>query len=257
MALKRNRGCVATEAANKENEKISNSSTDQNNQNDWIAPDPVVKPTLFSGGGEDPLAQLELYCLSNDTLGTISNANNDSSKKIDVDELLSVAEFLFGQKPLMAALTIVDSRRSLITKLVAPSGRSVHLIRSSSAYIDTNIINNRHDGEHYLCLLSPSQSSRFVPPLRYCSCRSFLEKSTKKAAVLASTLSNSSVVPNTNDEACHDGPPVCKHLLALFLLPYLTAASASHSYEKYRYAYPEVKSITEKEFADFLLDRVL
>ena len=34
MALKRNRGCVATEAANKENEKINNSSTDQNNQTD-------------------------------------------------------------------------------------------------------------------------------------------------------------------------------------------------------------------------------
>ena len=258
-----------------------------NDQPYWIAPDPmtVTIPTLFSGGGEDPLSQLDLYCRShsNSNNSNNNNSNNNSNDGsaattvADADELLSVAEFLFGQKALTAALAIVDSRRSLITKLVAPSGRSIHLVRSSSSLssssktTDTserNMNRNGHrwDGggeDSYLCLLSPSQSSQSLPPLRYCSCRSFLEKSTKRAAALSS-LRTSSAHGNTNsnDENFHDGPPVCKHLLAVFLLPHLATASAvsvtSHSYQSYhQYSYPQIKSITEKEFAGFILDRVL
>ena len=227
----------------------------------WIAPDPVTMPSLFSGGGEDPLAQLDLYCRSHSN----SDATNENQSQnriggvtstvADVDELLSVAEFLFGQKTLTSALAIVDSRRSLITKLVAPSGRFVHTIRSSNssslAAMDANDPNNSRisDGEHYLCLLSPLQS------LRYCSCRSFLEKSTKKVAALRAHKIG------FNDENCHDGPPVCKHLLALFLLPHLVAASEAHSnktsYGHSYSSYPEIKSITEQEFATLVLDRIL
>jgi hypothetical protein len=261
-----------------------------NDQPYWIAPDPmtVTRPTLFSGGGEDPLAQLDLYCRSHSNANNNNNANNNSNNGsatvADADELLSVAEFLFGQKALTTALAIVDSRRSLITKLVAPSGRSVHLVRSSLSSSKTatnasdrnmnmNMNSHRRDGgeDYYLCLLSPSQSSRSLPPLRYCSCRSFLEKSTKRAAALSSLRTSSAhgnashtnnSNSNSNDENFHDGPPICKHLLAVFLLPHLAAASesaaiASNSYQSYRYSYPEIKSITEKEFAGFILDRVL
>ena len=266
---------VMEDASNRSFEKASNENDEDNNegQRAWTAPDPVTRPTLFSGGGEDPLAQLELYCRSH------SNANHSDghgnpiggvTAVADVDELLTVAEFLFGQKALTAALAIVDSRRSLITKLVAPSGRSVHIIRSSSSANSssavggmdvTNDANSLSDGDHYLCLLSPSQSSRFLPPIRYCSCRSFLEKSTRKVAALSSLRTNTSKTNIFNDENFHDGPPVCKHLLALSLLPHLVAASeasASHSYRSsYSYSYPEIKSITEREFAGLVLDRIL
>jgi hypothetical protein len=274
---------------------VSFKDSSTNDQPYWVAPDPmtVTRPTLFSGGGEDPLAQLDLYCRSHSNANNNNNNNNNNSNNgsatattvADADELLSVAEFLFGQKALTAALAIVDSRRSLITKLVAPSGRSIHLVMSSSSSssktmatdtsdrnmaMNMNRNGNRWGGggeDSYLCLLSPSQSSRLLPPLRYCSCRSFLEKSTKRAATLSS-LRTSSAHGNTNsnDENFHDGPPVCKHLLAVFLLPHLAAASASalvasvpsRSYQNYHhYSYPEIKSITEKEFAGFILDRVL
>ena len=231
---------------------------------DWVAPDPVARPSLFSGGGEDPLEQLHIYCQSN---SIAENSKNGSVSVVDTDELLSVAEFLFGPKAMMAALTIVDSRRSLITKLVAPSGRSVHLIQSSSApkpARDTNQTRDTpyDDGNYYLCLLSsPPRSSRSV---RYCSCRSFLEKSTKKASALAAVRTSgkeNGMRMNINDENCHDGPPVCKHLLALYLLPYLAAASTSStsgSYNSgYNTSYPEIKSITEQEFARFILDQAL
>ena len=245
--------------------------------NAWIAPDRVLRPTLFSGGSEDPLAQLDLYCRSHSDTSNKrvkDNAINETPIVSDVDSLLSVAEFLFGQKALNAALAIVDSRRSLVTKLVAPSGRFVHTIRSSSASNPSSamaamdISNQRSplDGEHYLCLLPPSQSSRFLAPVRYCSCRSFLEKSTRKVAALSSLHTRGNLGTNKNcihDESFHDGPPVCKHLLALSLLPHLVAASgasgASDSYNRnsYNYSYPEIKCITEKEFASIVLDRIM
>lgn len=197
-----------------------------------------------------------------------------------------MAEFLFGQKSLSSALSIVDSRHSLITKLVAPSGRFVYAIRSSTttggASLQQHAPNpmletlreNKKDN-YYLCLLSPSQSSRSPPPLRYCSCRSFLEKSTKKIAAVASGLrSNGSNGYNQNNIHTHDendreGTPICKHLLALWLLPHLVASSAMtpsgpdghqppppRSTEQY-YCCPEIKSVTEEDFANLILDRVL
>lgn len=265
------------------NSKIFETKDDENKKddigdpNDWVAPDPLLKLTKFSGGGEDPLAQLDLYCRSHsDTSNNKLNSNFINGPPIvsDVDGLLSVAEFLFGQKALNAALVIVDSRRSLITKLVAPSGRFVHTIRSSSAFNSsptraaTDISNGRNplDGEHYLCLLSPSQSSGFLAPVRYCSCRSFLEKSTRKVAALSLLRTRGDAANSkhgVHDENFHDGPPVCKHLLALSLLPHLVAASgssgASNSYNRnsYNFSYPEIKCITEEEFAGMVLDRII
>ncbi len=279
MALEGDGESMAMSDANGDNFEASKDTNNKDgieNQRAWIGPNPMMRPTLFSGGGEDPLAHLDLYCQSD--FGAKDNSDNGNSQDgataiADADELLSVAEFLFGQKALTAALAIVDSRRSLITKLIAPSGRFVHTIRSSSssssnsssamAVMDVNDANYRHDGEHYLCILSPSQSSRSLPPIRYCSCRSFLEKSTRKVTALSllRTQGNASDNSRFNSENQHDGPPVCKHLLALSLLPHLVAASkasASRSYQNtYSYSYPEIKSITEKEFATLVLDRIL
>ena len=280
MAMQRDRQEVTMENSNSTMSETKADESEQNgvgDPNDWVAPDPVLKPTMFSGGGEDPLAQLDLYCRSHsDTSNNKLNSNsiNESSTVSDVDGLLSVAEFLFGQKALNAALVIVDSRRSLITKVVAPSGRFVHTIRSSSAFnasptreaIDVTNGRNPLDGEQYLCLLSPSQSSGFLAPIRYCSCRSFLEKSTRKVSALSSLRTRGNTANSkhgVHDENFHDGPPVCKHLLALSLLPHLVAASgssgASNFYNRnnYNFSYPEIKCITEKEFAGLVLDRII
>ena len=313
----------------------------------------TTTPSFFSrDGGEDPLSQLDTYCKSKhkqcdeettttkNVIGSsssnisssnnnseipnsatvivpaiVNDSNNDINIKngVDIDELLSVAEFIFGHKTLSSALAIVDSRHSLITKLVAPSGRFVHVIRSSSSsgvatagillqhangnnanannantntaqamlamLHETNNSNHNEDDEYYLCLLSPSQSSRSRPPLRYCSCRSFLEKSNKKALALASISSQGGTTRTgchsynfSNDESLRDGPPVCKHLLALFLLPRLVAASTAtttttvnkhtqtqtnNSNNTSYYCCQEIKSVTEEDFASLILHRIL
>ena len=70
-----------------------------------------------------------------------------------------MTEFLFGTNLLTSTMSVVDNSYNLITELIAPSGRTVHLIRGSKG------------DETYLCLTTGNQY--------YCSCRSFLEKSSK------------------------------------------------------------------------------
>eukprot|EP00536_Pseudo-nitzschia_multiseries_P003389 jgi/Psemu1/284391/fgenesh1_pg.52_\ len=215
-------------------------------------------PSLFSGGAEDPLAQLDTYCRSRSEKfseksmdGSVSVSVSVSVSGPDPDELLSVAEFLFGHKTLSSALAIVDSRHSLITKVVAPSGRFLYVIRSSLSSLSA----------------TAADSSRDTPPLRYCSCRSFLEKSTRKASALASANGGGGGGAGSgngnryheycNDENYQDGPPVCKHLLALFLLPHLVAASTGNNCNVNNYCSQELKSVTEEDFATLILNRVL
>mmetsp|Transcript_3463 Transcript_3463/g.9697 ORF Transcript_3463/g.9697 Transcript_3463/m.9697 type:complete len:264 (+) Transcript_3463:421-1212(+) len=257
----------------------------------------IEMPTslLFSGGAEDPLAQLGSYCAL--SRSETSDKSTDSASGQDLNELLSVAEFLFGHKTLSSALAIVDSRRSLITKITAPSGRFLHAIRSSSsatAIASASAVNEaclqhtnntmqtipatlrersatrKGDEQYYLCLLSsPPQSSQHKHklPLRYCSCRSFLEKSTKRASSLSSArIASGAGFRNgyhhhNNDENYQDGPPVCKHLLALFLLPHLTSGDSSTSQgygnNSYNNCCQEIRSVSEEDFASLILNRVL
>jgi hypothetical protein len=163
-----------------------------------------------------PVYQLERYleCLDENELPATTpngnepnnHANHHSARQ---DEIIRVAEFLFGTTLLTASLTLLDSHESIFTK-VSTMHRSLWLVRGSS-------------DASYLCLLPTKKETALR--LYYCSCRSFLEKTTKKKA----------------DSAL---PEVCKHLLALQLIPVL-GISCPHL------------TLSDKEFAKLVLERTL
>lgn len=86
------------------------------------------------------------------------------------DRILRAADFLLGPSILEGALAILDSRESI--RVLQSPNRSAYLVRGGGFYYCSNEI-------------------------RYCSCRSFLER-TKS-----------------------DPQTVCKHLLAIKLMPYI------------------------------------
>jgi predicted nucleic acid-binding Zn finger protein len=145
----------------------------------------------------DPLSQLNTYLESQ--VNTLPNKNNNP------DEILSVAEFLFGSAPLGSALSLLDG--SGITKVSAPGPyqRSLYLVKGSKG------------SQSYICYTGKENS------IEYCSCRSFLEKATK---------SN-----------CPGQVVLCKHLLALKLMPYLSIKCH------------EVTTSSHEEFATLVMDR--
>jgi hypothetical protein len=193
-----------------------------------------------------------------------------------IDELLMTTEFLYGSKLMTSALTLVDSCRSLITVVVAPSGRVAYLVRGS-----------RGD-ETYLCLLSTSSSSSssssstttttptlsYAGSVHYCSCRSYLESTTnnaKTSGVSPTQHRHQQGTPKRNNNAFTvAGPPICKHLLALKLLPYLEGPTdhrntTTHDNKNHvsstgngtkPWCCPVQKPVTEEEFATLLLNHV-
>lgn len=158
---------------------------------------------------QHPVHQLERYLesLAETTIDPPSTTTNSphSHSTAQQEEILRVAEFLFGTTLLTAALTLLDSHESIFTK-VSSMHRSLWLVRGSG-------------DASYLCFV-PTHNQ--TPNLYYCNCRSFLEKTTKKA-----------------DSAV---PEVCKHLLALQLIPVL-GISCPHL------------TLSDKEFAKLVVDR--
>lgn len=132
------------------------------------------------------------------------------------DEILRVADFLFGTT-LDGALTILDSPAA-ITQVISPS-RSIHLVRASS----TNSQNHRtapnqlqqRAPSSYICIL-PNQND-FLP-MTYCSCHSYFERNKNK-------------------------PGICKHLLAIKLMPHLQVKPCI------------LKTCTEEEFSNLVTSR--
>ena len=165
----------------------------------WNAPQPPAHIL-------QPLYQLDEYLQSQDA---------DCTTNPNVDEILNVAEFLYGNNTLTSALSVLDSSDTNITK-ISSNHQSLFLVKGSSS-------------ESYLCL---SQ-------VGYCSCRSFYEKTTKSTSFFNSTRATST--------ANHKAPPptvsLCKHLLALKLLPYLQVPIR------------QLTTATEEEFANLVLDR--
>ena len=168
-------------------------------ESEWNAP--VPSPQVL-----DPLSQFDAYI---ETLGTDDaddggTADRAADTDVDQDEILNVAEFLFGSKMLFAALALLDDSSGGITKVStcsAPVKRSLFLVRGTQSY---------------LCYLAKENS------IDYCSCRSFLEKATKaRSGVL------------------------CKHLLALKLMPYLSIRCQ------------EITTSSHKEFSKLVMDRTL
>lgn len=124
---------------------------------------------------------------------TDQQGRDSSSIETKHDEILRVAEFLFGNTLLAAALTLLDSYESTFTK-ISSMHRSIWLVRGSG-------------DAAYMCFACGDSTggieSGATPNLYFCNCRSFLEKTTKKT---------------TSDQEL---PELCKHLLALKLIPVL------------------------------------
>lgn len=142
-----------------------------------------------------------------DYLQSLMKNDDDDPTTIPVDakydEIIRVAEFLFGNTLLTAAFTLLDAHESVFTKVTSPH-RSLWLVRGSSDVA-------------YMCFVCDD-----TPDLYYCTCRSFLEKTTKKV-----------------DTAL---PEMCKHLLALKLIPALGITC------------PQL-TLSDSEFAKLVLDR--
>jgi hypothetical protein len=158
----------------------------------------------------NPLCQLEDYLRSLDDDQLILTSSLDDRQ----DEILNVAEFLYGHNLLTSALTLLDACETTVTKF-STAHRSLHLVKGQqqpSKYSEHN-----NNSTTYLCLSSSN--------LEYCSCRSFLEKNAKEK--------NTSV-------------GLCKHLLALKLMPHLSTIAC-----------PQITTVTEEEFANLVLDRTL
>ncbi len=128
---------------------------------------------------------------------------NGDSVDAKYDEIIRVSEFLFGNTLLTAVMTLLDSQQSIFTKVSSPH-RSLWLVRGSG-------------NATYMCFVCDE-----TPDLYYCNCRSFLEKTTK-----------------TVDTKL---PELCKHLLALKLIPAL-GISCPHL------------TLSDTEFAKVVLDR--
>jgi hypothetical protein len=133
------------------------------------------------------------------------------------DKIIRVADFLFGNTLLAAALTLLDSHESTFTK-ISSMHRSIWLVRGSgdAAYMC------------YACgdATSSSTGSDGAPNLYFCNCRSFLEKTTKKT---------------TSDQEL---PELCKHLLALKLIPPLGITCAQ-------------LTVSDSDLAKLVLERTL
>ena len=141
-----------------------------------------------------------------DSLAVANDANHERVIEEKRDQAISVAEFLFGSAMVTAALMLLDNSGSF-TRISSPH-RSLWLIRGSNDLT-------------YMCF-----ACHETPDLYYCSCRSYLEKMTKK---------------NTEEEGL---PELCKHLLALKLIPVLRIEAV------------EV-TVPDKDFAKLVLERTL
>jgi hypothetical protein len=152
-------------------------------------------PMDFPPAGNDPMHLFDSYV-----------QQKNASQCPHDDEILRVADFMFGSATLDGALQVLQP--------VVPGGvgfiRQIRSITSSSCLY----LVRRHGSEsttttHYFCFLPPP-SGNLLHDIVYCSCRSFLERSVK-AHHQQRHRAPSPTRP------C--GPPsvYCKHLLAIRL----------------------------------------
>ena len=179
--------------------------------------------------------------------------NDDKTESfIIVDDILRVAEFLFGANMLQASLLLLDSSSTNITKLsTATSHRSLYVVNGSSSFSSSSSNHHGNSAEQssYMCILGRhnnracddgASTSCYSRPVEYCSCRSFLEKSIKNS----NTFSEGG---GRNQTQHRSMGVICKHLLALKLMPYLMNSTTT--------ACPQITMNTEKEFANLVMAR--
>jgi predicted nucleic acid-binding Zn finger protein len=137
-----------------------------------------------------------------------TGAASEKSLEERRDHVLHVADYLYGGSILEAALAVLDAEGAIRQVCSQPSQRKAFLVRGTS----------RHSGgvpTQYFCLLASSEGGFF-----YCSCRSYFER------------------------AKGDPNGLCKHLLALKLMPVLDC----HCREE---------KVPDAEFSAFILRRML
>jgi hypothetical protein len=185
---------------------------------EWIAPNPPLHP----------LHLLESILESHRT----SETNTSTTQEERQQEILQVADFLYGNM-LTSAMSLLDASERMITKVTAtPSNRTLHLVQGS-----TTPSNRSGAGDVcYLCLVPTQQACNSqtvgMQSIHFCSCRSFWEKS--KVVVLGLDK------PHSGDF------PLCKHLLALKLLPYFQQVQCR-----------QLSTVSDEEFATIVLNNVM
>ena len=236
---------------------------------------PRTHPSLTR---KDYVVELEAH-LNHIVASATTNTDHNSSWAEDqenLNNLLNYLNGLVGTALLHAAIVLLDTALAdvqnhqvnqksevnaiesecLFTKLTAPSGRCVHLVRGSKGE------------ETYLCLLSkqsktiestanqndnaslvskPTTSSTSTRrPTDYCTCRSFFDKATKPESFQCE--------PATMPVQYQS--PLCKHLLALKLVHVLDACSGSSESVSGKFVKNE-RASTETEFSKLILDRTM
>lgn len=139
--------------------------------------------------------------------------------KIHEDDILRTVDFLYG-KTMEGAIAILDvAEKNSISKVVSTSTqRCAYLVKGSAAYSSSR--GKSSNDESYFCLV-PHVSDDV--PIYFCSCRSFLER---------------------NRHSISEGSCLCKHLLAIRLLPVLNVKPFL------------IETMSDDEFANILMQRI-
>jgi hypothetical protein len=134
------------------------------------------------------------------------------------EEVIRVADFLYGGSSLESALGVLDTDGAIRKICSYPSNRQAYLVQGTT----TTTRSGRNNGgatDVYFCLFDPSSPFDDKGGFYYCSCRSFFEKAKSDPLVL------------------------CKHLLALKLMPHLNC-------------FCQVEEVSDSAFASLLMRQV-
>ncbi|GKY95318.1 hypothetical protein MPSEU_000493600 [Mayamaea pseudoterrestris] len=168
-----------------------------------------IDNTMVASSAPSPLHVLQCYLAS---VTPCDKEDNHAIQQETHDQLLRVADFLYNSC-MEGALSILDHEPPLITQVVsAASQRSLYLVQGSSH-------KSRSSNETYLCYTSPDVNDSLS--MHHCSCRSFWERSRNSGSAT-----------------------LCKHLLALHLLPGLNGK------------FHTLQIASDEEFANIVLSRL-
>lgn len=174
-----------------------------------------------------PTQCLDPLCVLEHHLESVKPQDRSVERNVDrQDEILRVADFLFGKtlngalalleppsKPSLSAPSVSPTQptTSCITRITSlPSQRTMYFVEGSSG-------GRQSPQADYLCMANNDQDG-----LLYCSCRAFWEKT----------------------KAASSNKVVCKHLLAIKLLPALGIKESV------------VEAVSDEEFSKLVLSRM-
>jgi hypothetical protein len=192
------------------------------------------------------------------------------------DEVLRLVDFLYGSTTVEGALAILDNNamvrdNTIITRVISQSSqRSLFLVKAAAASASHKrrklpLPQHQHhyqqqcndDSNYYLCLLPPhddAENHQDEPltaaaflPVYYCSCRSFLEKNSRYNGCTTTSSRRDGTWSNNSNHS--HSPNLCKHLLALRLMPALQICAAA--------AVTTTETVSDYDFSEIILNRLL